>query len=240
MTRVLVSGGFDPLHGGHVRYLRAAAELGVVTVALNSDAWLLRKKGYFYMPWDERREVLLALSSVAFVVAVDDADGTVCQAIRKLQPDVFAKGGDRGRENTPEVALCEARGVRLAFDVGGGKIQSSSTLVERGWGFYQVLEAAAGWKVKRIVINPGKAISFQRHLERDEAWVLLGRARARTAHTLADVRPWRECASGETLRFARGEWHQVANPLDRPLVAIETQMGWCEEQDIERAEVLWT
>jgi D-beta-D-heptose 7-phosphate kinase/D-beta-D-heptose 1-phosphate adenosyltransferase len=127
---VMVSGGFDPIHIGHVRMIQEAArEFGDVIVAVNSDDWLLRKKGYVFMPWEERAEIVRAIDGVTKVVAFDDADNTACDAIRKYKPTFFANGGDRTTENTPEQFACEELGVRMVWSIGGGKIQSSSDLV---------------------------------------------------------------------------------------------------------------
>lgn len=130
---VLISGGFDPLHVGHLRMIQESAKLGRVVIALNSDEWLYRKKGYFFMEFAERQEILLALPEVAIVVAVDDSDGTVCDAIKRLHPNYFGNGGDRITANEAEGALCEKLGVKQVFDLGGGKTQSSSALVQRLW-----------------------------------------------------------------------------------------------------------
>lgn len=126
---VLVSGGFDPLHVGHLNLLEAAAEHGDVLVALNSDQWLIRKKGYLVMPYEDRARILLALKVVRTVSPVDDHDGTVCAALAKLRPHVFANGGDRTEANPAEHALCEKLGIKEIFGVGGGKARSSSDLV---------------------------------------------------------------------------------------------------------------
>ena len=127
---VLVSGGFDPAHIGHIRMILEAATYGNVIVVANSDAWLMRKKGYIFMPWAERSELLAAVRGVTSVEAVDDTDGTVCEAIRRLNPTYFANGGDRKTDNTPEMDVCKELGVKLLWNVGGGKIQSSSDLVD--------------------------------------------------------------------------------------------------------------
>ncbi len=129
---VCVSGGFDPSHIGHLRYLQAAAGYGDVTVILNSDAWLMRKKGFIFMPFEERKEMLLGLTCVERVVSVDDTDGTVCKALAHIKPDYFAKGGDRGPENTPEQEQCSILGIEMLWGVGGDdKVQASSRLVDK-------------------------------------------------------------------------------------------------------------
>lgn len=126
---VLVSGGFDPCHKGHVRLLLAASEYGYVIVALNSDEWLIRKKGYAFMTWDERAEILRSMRMVSAVAAVDDSDGTVCDALRNLQVDIFVNGGDRVSANGKEHDVCAELGIREIFGAGGGKVQSSSELI---------------------------------------------------------------------------------------------------------------
>lgn len=127
---VLCSGGFDPLHVGHLRLLEAAARIGPVFVALNSDAWLIDKKGYAFMRWPDRRKILDALVCVAGVYPVDDRDGTVCSTLRAAQPNYFANGGDQMVANPAEFAVCKELGIKQIFNVGGGKIASSSELVK--------------------------------------------------------------------------------------------------------------
>ena len=127
---VMVSGGFDPIHVGHVRMIQEAAKHGDVIVVANSDAWLERKKGYVFMPWEERAEIILSMRGVLDVLPVDDSDGTVCDALRRYNPGYFANGGDRKQNNTPEMDVCEELGIKMLWEVGGGKIQSSSDLVK--------------------------------------------------------------------------------------------------------------
>jgi len=126
---VCVSGGMDPIHVGHVRMILEASKFGDVVVILNSDQWLLRKKGFKFMSWEERAEILRAIRGVVDVVRVNDEDGTVCEALRRIKPDYFANGGDRKNENTPEVSLCLELDIKMLWCVGGEKIQSSSELV---------------------------------------------------------------------------------------------------------------
>lgn len=127
---VLLSGGFDPVHVGHLRMIQHAAEYGDVVVALNSDEWLMRKKGYVFMPFEERREIIAGFRGVSAAVEVVDKDDTVCETIRTYNPWYFGNGGDRKGDNTPEVQVCKELGVELLWNLGGGKIQSSSELVK--------------------------------------------------------------------------------------------------------------
>lgn len=128
---VMVSGGFDPIHGGHVQMIMEAAKYGNVIIVANSDEWLMRKKGYVFMSWEERAMILREIKGVILVSAVDDSDNTVCNAIRLLRPDHFANGGDRGKSNTPEQNTCEKLGVNMLWGIGGDyKFNSSSELAK--------------------------------------------------------------------------------------------------------------
>ena len=133
---VMVSGGFDPLHVGHLRMIQDSAQYGQVIVVVNSDEWLTRKKGYVFMPRDERLELLRAIKHVDTVYCMDefddsdDDDDTVISAIRAIQPTFFANGGDRRKDNVPEQPICDEVGTHLLWKVGGDdKPQSSSWLV---------------------------------------------------------------------------------------------------------------
>ena len=129
---IAVSGGFDPVHIGHIRMIRDASRYGDVMVIINSDDWLKRKKGYVFMPWKERAEIIGNIKGVSLVVAVNDEDGTVCEALRRHKPDAFANGGDRKTQNTPEMDVCEELGIQMMWAIGGNdKPQSSSWLVDK-------------------------------------------------------------------------------------------------------------
>ena len=129
---IAVSGGFDPVHIGHIRMINDASRYGDVLVIINSDDWLQRKKGYVFMPWKERAEIMGNIKGVTIVSAVDDKDGTVCEALNRHKPDIFANGGDRKKENTPEMDLCEELGIQMMWAIGGNdKPQSSSWLVNK-------------------------------------------------------------------------------------------------------------
>lgn len=129
MPTVALSGGFDPIHVGHLYLIQDAALHGDVVIILNSDEWLKRKKGYALMKWADRAYILNSIKGVARVVDVDDTDWTVCEALERIRPDFFANGGDRTNENTPELKLCLDIGIKPLFNIGGGKVASSSEIV---------------------------------------------------------------------------------------------------------------
>jgi cytidyltransferase-like protein len=148
---VLCTGGFDPIHSGHIEYLRAAKAFGnILIVGVNSDAWLERKKGRAFMPGPERVAIIENLKFVDGVILFNDDDDTALEAIynvKNLYPNsqiIFANGGDRTENNIPEMAV---KDVEFAFGVGGDdKRNSSSWILEewkapktvRPWGYYRV------------------------------------------------------------------------------------------------------
>ena len=249
MKVVIVTGGFDPLHSGHIAYFNAAKELGdKLVVGLNSDAWLSRKKGRPFMNWYERSKIIQALKVVDFVIEFNDDDDSARQAIvatRKLFPDaeiVFANGGDRGTGNTLEQDVQDSN-LTFAFGVGGEhKMNSSSwildnwsqNITQRPWGYYRVLYETPNTKVKELTVNPGQSLSMQRHEHRNEYWhVVEGEA------TVCESRP--NSASKKTLykhhtvNIPSTVWHKLSNETDKPLQIVEIQWGKeCSEEDIER------
>lgn len=132
--KVAISGGFDPIHKGHIQLIREAKKLGdELIVIANNDNWLTKKKGKPFMPEDERKIILEEMRSVDKVILTnhkpDDPDVSVCNELRQVKPDLFANGGDRKEDNIPEYQLCDELGIKMVFNVGGGKIQSSSWLI---------------------------------------------------------------------------------------------------------------
>jgi len=135
---VMVSGGFDPIHIGHVRYIKEAKKLGdYLIVVLNNDNWLRMKKGKEFMNENERKEIIEAIIGVDEVIisghTKNTKDISVCEEIRKIKPDIFANGGDRkpGGDPVPEVAVCEKLGIEIVYNIGhGGKVRSSSELLK--------------------------------------------------------------------------------------------------------------
>jgi len=130
---VTVSGGFDPLHVGHVELFREAKKLGDrLVVILNNDNWIKKKKTHIFMPEHERAEIIKALEMVDDVVLTNHGenpeDMSIAAALRKIRPHIFANGGDRKSDNTPESAVCDELGIEMVFNLGS-KIQSSSWLL---------------------------------------------------------------------------------------------------------------
>ena len=128
---IAVSGGFDPIHKGHVKMILEASKFGNVVVILNSDDWLERKKGYKFMDFAQRSFIAGSIKGVLMTSGVDDSGGTVCEALRRIKPDYFANGGDRKLDNTPEMEVCEELNIKMLWNVGGGKAESSSWLVNK-------------------------------------------------------------------------------------------------------------
>jgi cytidyltransferase-like protein len=246
---VIVTGGFDPLHSGHISYLNHADHLGDhLVVGLNSDAWLTRKKGRSFMDWRERMVVLGNLHMVDDVIAFDDNDGSSVDAIRQVRekyPDskiIFANGGDRTSANIPEMVFDD---VEFVFGVGGeNKANSSSWILEewkapktsRQWGYYRVLHESPGVKVKELTVDPGASLSMQRHDSRAEFWLVAeGKATVYTLNKSTDAELQGRYEQHEYLHISRQQWHQLINEEPNPLKIVEIQYGErCEEEDIER------
>ena len=250
MKIVLVTGGFDPIHSGHLAYFQAAKQLGdKLVVGLNSDAWLTRKKSRPFMPMSERFALVSALSIVDEVVVYNDDDGSSCDAIRLVKmryPDadiIFANGGDRTASNIPEMSI---KDVEFRFGVGGdNKANSSSWILEewktpkttRAWGYYRVLhEVCANTKLKELTVAPKTCLSMQRHDQRAEFWfVAEGEAAIYTLDNSSDHDLVGHFGVHEHIWIAKNQWHMLCNETDQPIKLIEIQYGEnCVEEDIER------
>ena len=141
---VVVSGGFDPVHKGHIRLFKIAKSKGhKVICGLNSDQWLVNKKGKSFMSFNERAEILESIQYVDEVMSFkDDNEGSAIELlmrVKSLYPDksiAFANGGDRVEGNTPEKGFCNAYNIDMLWNVGGHKVQSSSDLINKAKEFY--------------------------------------------------------------------------------------------------------
>jgi len=249
MKVVLVTGGFDPLHSGHISYLNHADHLGeFLVVGLNSDEWLTRKKGQPFMSWRERMVILDNLHMVDWIIDFDDSDDTAIDAIRKVKdmyPNneiIFANGGDRTKDNIPEMIFDD---VEFVFGVGGEDKKNSSSWIlqewkasetERPWGYYRVLYEVPGMKVKELTINPNQHISMQRHEHRSEYWIISeGTAIVNSTMPGGYSMPSLKLEKHAEYTVPKNEWHQLTNPFDIPCKIVEIQYGdICNESDIER------
>jgi len=138
---VMVSGGFDPIHVGHLEMLEEAKELGNRLVAVvNCDAWLIRKKGRFLMNQEDRAKLIKSIRYVDDVFILESERDDVSEAIEIIRPDIFANGGDRDKRNATDpksslywdIKTCKKLGINMIFNVGkNGKIRSSSELLEK-------------------------------------------------------------------------------------------------------------
>jgi cytidyltransferase-like protein len=249
MKIVLVTGGFDPVHSGHIAYFKEARTLGdMLIVGLNSDDWLERKKGRSFMPWNERLCIVNNLTMVDEVYTFDDTDGSAKHFIQQVQAHypgnelIFANGGDRTADNIPEMS---AKGVTFKFGVGGNNKKNSSSWIlddwkapktQRPWGYYRVLHEVPGTKVKELTINPGQSLSMQRHADRAEYWhVSHGACTVYGMTPNGYALPVVLLSEHMNYHVPVGAWHQLTNPYEVPCKIVEIQYGAaCTEEDIER------
>ena len=246
----VVSGGFDPIHSGHISYIQSAKKFGeYLIVALNSDEWLKNKKGKAFMPFNERKAVLENIKSVDEVIDfVDDEKGSCIEALKKIKnkyPEAeitFCNGGDRGKDNIPEMDL---KGINFQFSVGGDdKLNSSSWILKnwkyeserRVWGEFFNLFEDNQVKVKELIVEPGKGMSLQKHSKRSEIW-LVYEGKCLVNYSKADPESTEEIILNKhnSIHIELGDWHQITNPYDEVCKIIEIQYGQeTIEEDIER------
>jgi len=262
--RAIVSGGFDPIHSGHIKLINGAADVcgGPVLVLLNSDKWLMNKKGRAFMSFEERKAVLMAMTNVEAVIDFDDSDGSCAEGLKKIiawypETDLwFCNGGDRGHANIPQAEYDLHTHLNYAWSVGDSiKANSSSDLLDkwskgiieyRRWGSFRVLHEDNGThgkfthsvKVKELVIDPGCGISYQRHLHRNEVWcVSQGYPTVKHATFDAGYYLTHSLVPNDVFTVKAKEWHQIYNNTTNPVHIIEIQFGSeTSEDDIERLE----
>lgn len=246
----IVSGGFDPIHSGHIAYFESAKSFGdILIVALNSDEWLIRKKGKPFMPFNERKKIIEKLNMVDKVIDFeDDIAGSATNAILKvknLYPDdeiIFCNGGDRNKNNITEMQIDN---VNFIFGVGGDdKINSSSNILKewnaayekRVWGSFSTLYQDKNIKFKELNIKPNKGMSLQRHFKRDEIWfVSEGKCNVNFSSENPENVKEIKLETFDTFHVKRNDWHQIFNPFREVCKIFEIQYGeQTDEADIER------
>ena len=249
---VLITGGFDPIHSGHISYIQEAKKLGdLLVIGVNSDEWLSRKKGKCFMPIMERANILRNIKGVDFVIDFNDLDNSAIHAIwmvRQSYPQdkiIFANGGDRTASNIPEMNIKDDN-LEFVFGVGGADKKNSSSWIleewkapktERSWGYYRVLhENDKEVKVKELTVAPGQSLSMQKHQDRAEHWFIVeGTAEVYTINRKSDHELVGVFHKHQSLHINKTEWHQLCNPSSTPLKIVEIQYGDnCIEEDIER------
>ena len=252
MNIVIVTGGFDPLHSGHIDYLRAAGKIGgILIVGLNSDQWLERKKGAAFMPFNERKAVLRELSFVDQVIEIDDSDGSSKDAIVQMRarfPNsnskiIFCNGGDRTKDNIPEMDIDDPN-IEFVFGVGGENKKNSSSWIlkqwsqpttERPWGKYTVLDKKHGWQVKELEFTEGKSLSDQRHFKRSEHWCVVEGEIRMDLEWPDGTKEMFLLRNGESVDIPANVWHKATNVGYKSAKVIEVWVGVClTEEDIER------
>jgi len=255
MDVALVTGGFDPLHSGHIAYFKEAQKIGRLVVAVNSDEWLARKKGRAFMPLEERVEIIRNIKGVSDVIVFDDRDDTACDAIymtlRMYHGATlhFINGGDRTEENIPEME-CEDiqkwQTVKYHFGVGGNNKKNSSSWIlkewsapktERVWGYYRVIHETSTHKVKELTVDPGKSLSLQKHQHRSEFWFVSEGIATVEQGNNSKVLSKRDYEIYEQLLVPVNTWHKLSNNTTSSVRIIEIQYGSkCIEDDIIRTE----
>ena len=252
MKIIIVSGGFDPIHSGHLAYIKSPKELGnKLIVALNSDEWLINKKGKFFMPFLERKAIVENLSCVDLVVDFEDDDlGSATNAlikVKEMYPDdqiIFANGGDRNKENIPEMSVDN---ISFQFSVGGDNKKNSSSWILKNWHYYHEKRLWGSFynlfeedqvKVKELIVAPGKGMSFQKHFKRSEIWLVSkGSCIVNYSKDNPDNKENIRLNKFDHYLVPVGEWHQITNPFEETCHLIEIQYGEeCIEDDIERTE----
>jgi len=252
---VLVTGGFDPIHSGHIAYFKAARKLGdYLIVGLNSDAWLARKKGRPFMPFEERAAIVKELGCVDEVIGFNDDDDSACNAIMQVLSTkcsdwnlVFANGGDRTDTTTPEYNVYSNHpDVEFTWGIGGEDKKNSSSWIlktwsqpttERAWGTYTVLDKGNGWQVKQLEFEVDKSLSDQRHFKRSEHWHVVDGVIKMDLEDHAGKRSRTLLTPGDSIDIPVGYWHKAINTGHKPAKVIEVWLGKeLTENDIERRD----
>ena len=246
----VVSGGFDPIHSGHISYIESAREHGdFLIIALNSDNWLRNKKGKEFMPFIERKAVLENIKGVDKVIDFQDDDlGSCIKALEKIKLEypedeiIFCNGGDRGKENIPEMSV---KGINFKFSIGGDDKKNSSSWIlknwaydneKRIWGEYFNLYEDNQVKVKELIVEPGKGMSLQKHFKRSEIWLVSsGKCLINYSKDSPETIEEIILNKHDSIHINLSDWHQITNPYDEICKIIEIQYGeQTIEEDIER------
>tara|TARA_B100000965_G_scaffold403643_1_gene432322 strand:+ start:1653 stop:2432 length:780 start_codon:yes stop_codon:yes gene_type:complete len=246
----LLSGGFDPVHVGHLAMIKEANEIAEeVVILLNSDKWLKRKKGKPFMVESQRAQILEEFESVSRVIIQtdddDDSSNNAIESFVKNNPKktiCYCNGGDRSNEKKiREATVCKKYNVDLIFGIGGvHKLESSSNLTKnylseieiRPWGNFHIIAKGNGYQIKEMNINPKNKQSLQKHKHRSEYWqVIEGEGKVYLEDSEVKLKP------GDNIFIPKGSLHRLENTHSHNLLIVEIQIGEIiSEDDIERIE----
>ena len=246
----LLSGGFDPVHIGHLAMIKDAKRISEnVIILLNSDKWLARKKGKPFMVEAQRAQLLEEFESVSeVIIQIDDDDDSSNNAIIDFHKShhtktiCYCNGGDRSQEDKiREAQICKDLGIDLKFGIGGiHKLESSSNLTKnhlsekeyRPWGSFHIIAKGDGYQIKEMTINPGKKQSLQRHKNRSEYWQIING----TGMVYLEDSKFK-LEKNDNIYIPKGDLHRLENIGENLLTLVEIQIGEkISEDDIERLE----
>ena len=246
---IVISGGFDPIHTGHLNLISDAARLTNLLVIVNNNEFLLNKKGFIFLDEEERLKILSSIVGVDDIFLSIDKDHTVNKSIQYLVDSgknikFFGNGGDRKScKDIPEAEVCKKNNIELVFNLGGEKSQSSSSIalslydqiqkkdkntnfVEKPWGYYKTFISEGEYLLKKIFINPGEELSEQSHDYRDEHWIVVsGKIAVLTDIKIIDKE------TNDHIFIKKNTKHKIINNSDEPAIIIEVQTGSILSED---------
>ena len=245
----LVSGGFDPVHVGHLRMFQDAKKIAdKVILLLNNDEWLTKKKGKPFMNQNQRKEILKEFKSISKVIIQTSSDLSSSLAIEEFvnknpkKSICYCNGGDRSNiKNIRESEICKKLKVNLEFGIGGEKkIESSSDLTKnylgniekRPWGNYHIIARNSGYQIKEIKVSADSKLSLQKHQNRAEFWqIIKGNCKVTVGDKKYDLE------DNNNIYIPKNTFHRIENTGNQELIFVEIQLGKdIKEEDIVRIE----
>ena len=246
---IAISGGFDPIHSGHLNLIDDASKIASVIAIVNNNDFLLSKKGFIFLDENERLQILSSIDGVDEIFLSIDEDHTVNKSIQYLVDsgkniEFFGNGGDRkSLEDIPEGEVCKNNNIELVFNLGGEKSQSSSALavslydqiqrknkianiIEKPWGYYKTFITEGEYLLKKIFVNAGEELSEQSHKYRDEHWIVV----SGKVDVLANNKIIKKVMN-DHIFIKKNTKHKIINRYGEPAIIIEVQTGVILSED---------